>query len=110
MFEAYINQAPIEHQKMLRQMYQLLKTELPEAQEKFSYGMPTFKGNKNLVHFSDNKKHVGFYPGSEVIVAFKEQLQNYQYSKGAVQFPYSQPLAEELIQQMVRLRKELDEA
>ncbi|MCD5001003.1 DUF1801 domain-containing protein [Enterococcus saccharolyticus] len=110
MFIEYIAQAPKEHQKYLNKMYQLLKEELPEATEKFSYGMPTFYWKKNVVHFADNTKHLGFYPTPTVITAFKENLTKYKFSKGAVQFPYSEPFDETLIREMVRFRKtELEE-
>ena len=109
MFKEYIQQAPVTHQAHLEQIYQVLKAELPDAEEKFAYGMPTFKGHKNLVHFADNKQHLGFYPGAEVIQVFSAKLKDYRYSKGAIQFPFSKPLDVTLIQQMVRLRKELDE-
>jgi uncharacterized protein YdhG (YjbR/CyaY superfamily) len=107
MFEEYIQNTPATHQEYLWKVYQIIKEEFPEANEKFSYGMPAFYWKKNAVYFSDNKKHLGFYPMPSVVSTFKERLDELeiQYSKGAVKFPYNQPLNETLIREMVRYRK-----
>jgi uncharacterized protein YdhG (YjbR/CyaY superfamily) len=49
-----------EVQPLLRQMYTTIKAAAPKASESIKYGMPTFVGNKNLVHFAAAKKHIGF--------------------------------------------------
>ncbi|WP_125574315.1 iron chaperone [Levilactobacillus huananensis] len=102
---AYIDQAPSETQPQLTAMYQLLKELLPDATEKFSYGMPAFVLGKPVVYFAAMKHHLGFYPTSGPITAFEDDLLGrYKYSKGAVQFAYDQPLPVELITKMVKFR------
>lgn len=44
----------------------------PKAEEAISYMIPTFKLRGNLVHFTAYKNHIGFYPGSRVIDAFRD--------------------------------------
>mgnify|MGYP005983066641 CR=1 FL=1 len=100
----YISQTPKERQPLLTQLYQFIKDLAPEAQEKLSYGMPTFYLNGNLVHFANAKKHIGFYPTPSAITAFQQELTNYKWSKGAVQFPVDQELPWELIKKMVLFR------
>ncbi|MDT2596422.1 DUF1801 domain-containing protein [Enterococcus dongliensis] len=105
--ETYINEADKKQQPMLKELYQLIKELVPaETVEKISYGMPTFHLKENLVHFGAMKKHVGFYPTPSVIEAFKEQLKDYQTSKGAVQIPYEQKIPTELIKEMIHFRLE----
>ena len=103
--EAYIDNAPEEQQDKLRQMYAILKDELPEATEKISYAMPTFYMDENVVHFAGFKKHLGFYPTPSAVTKFADELKPYKTSKGAIQFPYDQELPENLIRQIVVFRK-----
>lgn len=103
--EAYIDNAPEEQQDKLKQMYAILKDELPEATEKISYAMPTFYMDENVVHFAGFKKHLGFYPTPSAVLKFSDELKPYKTSKGAIQFPYDQELPENLIRQIVVFRK-----
>ena len=58
--------------------------------------------NRNLIQFAASKKHIGLYPGSEVVKAFADRLQEYKTSKGTIQFPYDKPLPLELISEIAR--------
>jgi len=104
--ESYINDAPIDQQDKLKQMYAILKDELPEATEKVSYAMPTFYSDENIVHFAGFKHHLGFYPTPSAIVKFSNELKSYKTSKGAIQFPYGEDLPEELIRKIAVFRKQ----
>ncbi|RKD92108.1 iron chaperone [Mangrovibacterium diazotrophicum] len=85
-------------------MRRLIREEAPMAEERISYGMPTFRSGQNFVHYAACKTHIGFYPTPSAIVAFQSELSGYKSSKGAIQFPFDQPLPEELIRKIVRFR------
>lgn len=102
--EEYIEKTDLGHQVKLRQIYKIIKDLVPLAEETISWGMPTFKLNGNLVHFADNKKHLGFYPSPSGIEMFETELINFKYSKGAIQFPYDKDLPIELIKKIVLFR------
>lgn len=85
-------------------MRRVIKESAPDAEEKISWRMPTFVLHGNLVHFAAHKNHIGFYPGSSGIDAFKDKLSEYKGSKGAVQFPIGKPLPYELISEIVKFR------
>ncbi|APX71573.1 DUF1801 domain-containing protein [Companilactobacillus allii] len=104
--EEYIKNAPKNQQEMLNSMYYLLKNELCDANEKISYGMPTFYLDENIVHFAGMKNHLGFYPTPGPIAEFSIQLKDYKTSKGAIQFPYDQKLPEDLIKSIITFRKQ----
>jgi uncharacterized protein YdhG (YjbR/CyaY superfamily) len=74
----------------------------PDAVETVSYGMPTFKQGRAIMHFAGMKNHLGVYPLPRVIEAFGERLAGYKKSKGAVQFPWGEPVPFELIAEMTR--------
>ncbi|MFS0821724.1 iron chaperone [Bacillus sp. 1P02SD] len=102
--DEYILQYPQEIQETLKTIRKVIKESAPNAEEKISYRMPTFVSNGNLVYFAAFKKHIGFYPTSSGINAFKEELSGYKTSKGAVQFPIGKPIPYELISKIVKFR------
>ena len=101
----YIGSFPKEIQEKLQILRKAIKEELPAGyEEKISYGLPTFYLKKNLVHFGAFKKHIGFFPTPDGIVAFAEDLKKYQTSKGTIHFPLNEPLPLELVKEIVRFR------
>lgn len=102
--DEYIKGYPKEMQKLLTQMRKTIKKAAPKAEEAIKYGIPTFVLEGNLVHFGGAKQHIGFYPGSSPINAFKKQLKGYKTSKGTIQFPLDQPLPLDLITEIVKFR------
>ena len=81
-----------------------IKAAAPDAEERISYQMPTFVLNGTLIHFAAWKHHIGIYPVSSGIEALEQELSKYKCSKGAVQFPFDQPLPLALISKIVTLR------
>ena len=104
--DAYIADCTSEMRPKMEQMRRILQEALPDAQECISYSMPAFKTVKVLVYFAAGKNHVGFYPTSEPIVHFQDELRHYKTSKGAIQFPKDQPLPENLICRIARYRSD----
>lgn len=96
--ENYIKQQDEVYQSALEHVYHLIQNTVPEADEKLSWGMPTFHKKHNIIHFACNKKHVGIYPGADGVEEFAEELKEkgYKFSKGAIQFPYNR-IDDELI-------------
>lgn len=103
----YTNTFPVDIKDRLIRIYKTIKKLCPEAEERMTYSMPTFFLGENLVHFTAYKHHIGFYPGPEALVAFESEIQQYKNSKGAVQFPNSEPLPLKLIHDitMYRIKK-----
>lgn len=102
---AYIKAQPKEHQAQLREMYAIVKSVIPKAEEAIKYGMPTFVGKGNIGHFAGMKGHLGFYPTPSAIREFEKELASYSTSKGCVRFPYGEKLPKGLITKIVKYRK-----
>ena len=102
--DEYIATFPIDIQKKLKEMREVIRETAPEATEKISYQMPTFFLQGNLVHFAAFKNHIGFYPVPTGIEKFKKELSAYKTTKGAVQFPLDKPLPLDLIRKIVKFR------
>jgi uncharacterized protein YdhG (YjbR/CyaY superfamily) len=103
-FDDYIARYPKDVQALLTKMRLTIHRAAPQATEKISYAIPTFYLNGNLVHFAAFKAHVGFYPTSSGITAFKKDLSSFKTSRGAVQFPFDRPLPLALVTRIVKFR------
>ena len=101
---------PATVQKLLQQLRDIIRVVAPTATEAICYNIPTFKLNKNLVHYAAYKNHIGFYPTTTPLTVFKKDLEKYKTSKGAIQFPFDQPLPFTLIKKIVRYRVKEDSA
>ena len=88
---------------VLRRVYALLRAQLPQAEERMSWQMPTFWKNHNLIHFAAQTKHVGIYPGAEAVEEFLPELdqKGFKHSKGAIQMPYDR-VDEDLLERLAR--------
>jgi uncharacterized protein YdhG (YjbR/CyaY superfamily) len=102
--EDYISRFPEEVQESLQRLRVAIKKAVPKAEEVISYGMPAYKLNGVLVYFAAYKNHIGFYPTAIGIKAFTDELSNYKSSKGAVQFPITEPIPIGLITKIVKFR------
>jgi uncharacterized protein YdhG (YjbR/CyaY superfamily) len=102
--EQYIRTFPEPVQKKLRKLRKEIKSLVPKAEEKISYQMPAFFQNGVIVYFAAFSKHIGLYPTSSGIAAFKSKLSKYKFSKGAIRFPIDEPLPFNLIKRIVKFR------
>ncbi len=102
--DEYIATFPKEIQALLEAVRGAIKAAAPEAEERISYQMPAFALNGNLVYFAALKDHIGLYPTSSGIEAFKDELSAFEGAKGSVRFPIDQPLPLDLISRIVRFR------
>ena len=100
----YIAGFPETVQQTLTKLRLTIKKAAPKAEEVISYRMPAFKYYGVLVYFAGYKNHIGFYPTSSGIKAFRQEFSNYKWSKGAVQFPIDKPLPVSLISKIVKFR------
>lgn len=102
--EQYISLYPVNVQRILQKIRRVIKEAVPEAEETINYQIPTFKLKGNLVHFAAFKNHIGFYPGSEAIAIFSDELSAYSVSKGTVRFPISDDIPYDLIRKITNFR------
>jgi uncharacterized protein YdhG (YjbR/CyaY superfamily) len=102
--ESYIAAQHDKAKVLLQKLRQTIKKAAPEAVEVISYNMPAFKYHGMLVYYAGYKNHIGFYPTSAGIKIFADELSNYKWSKGTIQFPIDQPLPIDLITRIVKFR------
>jgi uncharacterized protein YdhG (YjbR/CyaY superfamily) len=100
--DEYVDAQPEEVQKILRQIRQTIRAVVPEAEETFSYGMPTVKlDGRYLMYFAAWKHHIAIYPIPAADEAFERELAPYRAAKGTLRFPRSEPIPYDLIERVV---------
>jgi uncharacterized protein YdhG (YjbR/CyaY superfamily) len=102
--DAYIGTHAKSVRDRLDLIRQTIRKVVPEAQEKISYGIPTFTLEGNLIHYAAFKNHIGLYPGSAAIAAFRKELTGYKTAKGTIQLPPDAAIPCTLIEKIVRVR------
>ncbi|MEP6949899.1 MAG: DUF1801 domain-containing protein [Ginsengibacter sp.] len=102
--EEYIQAAPVETQKKLRQVHACIREAAPGAKESLKWRMPAYSYQKILVTFAVFKNHIGFYPMPSALEAFAKSLTKYKTAKGSIQFPLDKPLPLSLISKITKFR------
>ena len=98
----YISELDPAVQPRLNAIYDTICGAIPDAEERLSWGMPTFWKGRNIIHFAVAKHHIGLYPGPDAVEAFADRLKEYKTSKGAIQLPNKKELPLELVAEIAR--------
>jgi uncharacterized protein YdhG (YjbR/CyaY superfamily) len=89
----------------LEALRRAIRSAAPGAEECISYRIPTFRlDGRMLVSFGAAAHHCAFYPGAHPIEAHREELADYDTSKGTVRFPAESPLPAPLVRKLVKTR------
>ena len=91
---------------MLEKIRATVRSVVPDAEEKISYGIPAFIWNGNLVYYGAMKKHLSLFPGSKAVIKkFATELEPFDASSaGTIRFTADKPLPATLIKKIVRAR------
>lgn len=100
----YIEAAPKETQKKLREMLACIRNAAPGAEESLKWGMPAFSYRRILVTFKAFKHHLGFYPTPSAVKAFAKELAKFTTASASIQFPLDKPLPLALIRKITAFR------
>ena len=89
----------------LERVRRIVRATAPDAVEVISYAMPGFKYRGSyLIGFAAFKDHLSIFPTAQPIEITKDKLSGFTHFKGTVQFTPKNPLPEQIITELVRLR------
>lgn len=90
----------------LAKLRKTIQAAAPKAEECISYGLAAFRlDGKPLVAFGATANHCAFYPMSSTTVAdHRDELQDYDTSKGTIRFSADKPLPVALVKKLVKAR------
>ena len=100
----YLARVSSDKRAALQKLRRIIKAAAPKAEECISYQIPAFRlKGKFLVAYGAAANHCAFYPGS-VLTQLKNELTDYDTSKGTLRFPAEKPLPAALVRKLVKLR------
>ena len=107
----YINAAPKETQKKLREIRACIRAAAPAAKEGMKWGKPAFSDRRILVMFAASKNHIGFYATPSTVRAFAQELSEFTTARATIRFPLDKPLPLALIRKITafRVRESIEE-
>ena len=104
--DKYLAALPPEPRACLEEMRRQISAAAPEASESIAYGMPAFRlGKRFLVSYDAYQSHCSLFPASDgVRQALRAQLAANFKGKGTIQFKSSEPLAADIVRQIIEIR------
>ena len=104
--DEYLKNVEPGHRRALEKLRQSILAVAPGAEECISYGVPGFRLNgRSLVFFGAWANHCALYPGSSTTLKkFRNELRDFQVSKGTIRFSAGKPLPAALVRKLVKAR------
>jgi len=89
----------------LEKLRKTIRAAAPKAEECISYQIPAYRQDGMLVGFGATGNHCAFYlMSSSIVEAHKEELKDYDTSKGTIRFRADKPLPVGLVRKLVKAR------
>ena len=104
--DEYLARANPDQRAALNNLRRIIRRVAPKAQECISYGIPAFRLNgRLLVGFAAWSNHCSFYPmSSKTLKSFRNELRNFQTSKGMLRFCPDKPMPAALVKKLLKAR------
>lgn len=109
--DEYIENAAEESRPTLNDLRRLIKSTMPEADEKISWGVPFYRYHGLLGGYSVFKKHVSFGLAFVLSEQDREDLESQGYKTGSktVQIRFDQPIPVKIIEKIIRTKAKMNE-
>jgi uncharacterized protein YdhG (YjbR/CyaY superfamily) len=102
--DEYLATVSDEQRAALETLRKTIRSAAPKATECISYQIPTFKQNGMLVSFGAWRDHCSFYPGAKPIEDHRDELKDFELSKGTIRFRTNKPIPAKLVRTIVKER------
>lgn len=102
--EHWFSRLAPEQRAALEKLRAQIRAAAPAAEEKISYGQPTFVLHGHLVAFGAFKKHLSFFPMTSNILAKFPEAAPFVTSTGTMQFQPEKPIPAALVKKIVKAR------
>ncbi len=103
--DEYLARVDDDQRAALEKLRKTIKSAAPKAEECISYSMPAFRLNGILVGFAATRNHCALYPfNGSTVKAFRDDLEGYETSMGAIRFQPDRPLPAALVRKIVKAR------
>jgi uncharacterized protein YdhG (YjbR/CyaY superfamily) len=106
--QAYLSKLPLDEQKALGALRELILQVAPSMEERLSRGVPFFyyKG-KRAVGFRSSKTHLSFFiMEGNVLKELQKEIAHLNFSSTVIRFTPENPLPKQIVVRLVRARIE----
>ncbi len=105
LIDRYLADLPENQQIPLEKLRFRLHELIPDAEEVFSYQLPTLKKGLDVVSFAAFKNHLSFFVlNSTLLSAYTAELASFKTTRSAIHFTAEKPIPDSLIQALVEQR------
>ena len=106
--DEYLDGLPPSERAVLQRVRDVVVRAAPEVEEGKSYGVPAFLyAGRPLLGFSAAKRHLSVFPFSPAAIeAVKNRLDGFDLSKGTIRFTPERPVPDDVLADLVRLRRQ----
>ena len=104
--DQYLAPLSADKRAALEKLRKTIKAAAPKAEEYISYGLAAFRlDGRPLVAMGASANHCAFYPMSgNTIAAHRNELKDYETSKGAIRFQADESLPASLVRKLIKAR------
>ena len=103
--DEYLAALSADKRAALEKLRKTIRAAAPKAEECISYQLAAFRQNGMLVAFGATANHCAFYlMSSSAVEAHKDELKDYDTSKGTIRFQADKPLPVALVRKLVKAR------
>jgi uncharacterized protein YdhG (YjbR/CyaY superfamily) len=103
--DEYLAPLSADKRAALEKLRKTIRAAAPKAEECISYQLAAFRQDGMLVAFGASANHCAFYlMSSSTLEAHKDELKNYDISKGTIRFQADKPLPVALVRKLVKER------
>jgi uncharacterized protein YdhG (YjbR/CyaY superfamily) len=103
--DEYLAALSADKRAALEKLRKTIRAAAPKAEECISYQLAAFRQNGMLVAFGATANHCAFYlMSSSTVEAHKDELKDYDTSKGTIRFQADKPLPVALVRKLVKTR------
>jgi uncharacterized protein YdhG (YjbR/CyaY superfamily) len=104
--DEYFTSVDASSRAVFEHIRRLVLTVAPDAEQATSYGMAALRcRGKPLIGFRAASQHLSIFPFSPAVVAsVRDRLQGFELSKGTIRFTVGNPLPDDVVLDVVRLR------
>jgi uncharacterized protein YdhG (YjbR/CyaY superfamily) len=104
--DEYIAALPDEKARTLGKLRAVATAAAPDAVETIAYSMPALQVGKHvLIYYAAFKNHLSLFPATGSLMEKVPELREYFSGKGTFQFTPDRPLPDDVVRQIVKIRR-----
>ncbi|MFX0177517.1 MAG: iron chaperone, partial [Candidatus Hodarchaeota archaeon] len=111
--DSYIANSSREARPILKEIREIIKSTIPNAEERIWYGVPFYKYHGELAGFAAYKNHISFGFGVGVLQSKDRKMleeKGYKTGKGTMQIKFDQKVPTSAIKKILKAKAEMNEA